>query len=212
MAAPAAAVPAAAEPSNAAATVQLASQWRLIWWRFRKHKLALASGVVVVLVYLVAAFVEFLAPFSTDRMISKLAYAPPQRLRFVEQTDTGTRYGLYVYGYTAASTGGAGGRDPLLEIKGLMTHFFTDEGVVKAVDGADFAIARGKTVCVVGESAAASRSRRAPSCKSSTGRGASWRARSCCTGREARWWTWPPCRPPARRFARCAARTGRMPT
>ena len=53
---------------------------------------------------------------------------------------------------TAASTGGVGGRDPLLEIKGLKTHFFTDEGVVKAVDGADFAIARGKTVCVVGES------------------------------------------------------------
>ena len=48
--------------------------------------------------------------------------------------------------------GGAGGHDPLLEIKGLKTHFFTDEGVVKAVDGADFALARGKTVCVVGES------------------------------------------------------------
>ena len=36
-------------------------------------------------------------------MISKLAYAPPQRLRFVEQTDTGTRYGLYVYGYHRGS-------------------------------------------------------------------------------------------------------------
>ena len=47
---------------------------------------------------------------------------------------------------------GAGRRDLLLEIKGLKTHFFTDEGVVKAVDGADFPIARGKTVCVVGES------------------------------------------------------------
>ena len=102
MAAPAAAVPAAAESStDAAASLQLASQWRLIWWRFRKHKLALASGVVVILIYLVAAFVEFLAPFSTDRMISELAYAPPQRLRFSEQTDTGTRYGLYVYGYTS---------------------------------------------------------------------------------------------------------------
>ncbi|MDE0229478.1 MAG: ABC transporter permease [Spirochaetaceae bacterium] len=100
MAAPAVAAPAAAETStDAAASLQLASQWRLIWWRFRKHKLALASGVVVILVYLVAAFVEFLAPFSTDRMISKLAYAPPQRLRFVEHTDTGSRFGLYVYGY-----------------------------------------------------------------------------------------------------------------
>ena len=39
-----------------------------------------------------------------------------------------------------------------LEVKGLKTHFFTDEGVVKAVDGADFRIKRGGTVCLVGES------------------------------------------------------------
>jgi peptide/nickel transport system ATP-binding protein len=42
--------------------------------------------------------------------------------------------------------------DLLLEITGLKTHFFTDEGVVKAVDGVDLAIERGKTLCVVGES------------------------------------------------------------
>ena len=40
----------------------------------------------------------------------------------------------------------------LLEVKGLRTHFFTDEGVVKAVDGVDFEVERGQTVCVVGES------------------------------------------------------------
>ena len=102
MAAPAVVAGAAVEPrDDAAATLQLASQWRLIWWRFRKHKLALASGVVVILVYLVAAFAEFLAPFSTDRMISKLAYAPPQQIRLIERTDAGTRFGLYVYGYTS---------------------------------------------------------------------------------------------------------------
>lgn len=42
--------------------------------------------------------------------------------------------------------------DVLLEIRNLQTHFFTDEGVVKAVDGVDLTIARGKTLCVVGES------------------------------------------------------------
>ena len=47
---------------------------------------------------------------------------------------------------------GAGSRDLLLEIRNLKTHFFTEEGVVKAVDGADVPIARGRTVCVVGES------------------------------------------------------------
>ena len=41
---------------------------------------------------------------------------------------------------------------PLIRVTGLKTHFFTDEGVVKAVDGVDFTIPRGRTVCVVGES------------------------------------------------------------
>ena len=40
----------------------------------------------------------------------------------------------------------------LLEIKGLKTHFFTDEGVVRAVDGIDLYINKGETLGVVGES------------------------------------------------------------
>jgi peptide/nickel transport system ATP-binding protein len=41
---------------------------------------------------------------------------------------------------------------PLLEIKGLKTHFATDDGIVQAVDGVDITINRGETLCVVGES------------------------------------------------------------
>ena len=41
---------------------------------------------------------------------------------------------------------------PLLEIKGLKTHFFTQDGVVKAVDDVTFQIGHGQTVGVVGES------------------------------------------------------------
>ncbi|HZS85383.1 MAG TPA: ABC transporter ATP-binding protein [Stellaceae bacterium] len=40
----------------------------------------------------------------------------------------------------------------LLEIRGLKTHFATDDGIVQAVDGVDIRIDRGETVCVVGES------------------------------------------------------------
>jgi peptide/nickel transport system ATP-binding protein len=40
----------------------------------------------------------------------------------------------------------------LLEIRGLRTHFATDDGVVHAVDGVDLAIDRGETLGVVGES------------------------------------------------------------
>jgi oligopeptide/dipeptide ABC transporter ATP-binding protein len=42
--------------------------------------------------------------------------------------------------------------DLLLEMQDLKLHFFTGEGVVRAVDGASYAIRRGKTLCVVGES------------------------------------------------------------
>jgi peptide/nickel transport system ATP-binding protein len=41
---------------------------------------------------------------------------------------------------------------PLLDIRGLKTHFATDDGIVQAVDGVDIAIARGETLGVVGES------------------------------------------------------------
>jgi oligopeptide/dipeptide ABC transporter ATP-binding protein len=43
-------------------------------------------------------------------------------------------------------------QEPLLEVKGLKTYFFLDEGTVKAVEGADFSIPPGSTVGVVGES------------------------------------------------------------
>ena len=42
--------------------------------------------------------------------------------------------------------------EPLLEIRGLKTHFATDDGMVQAVDGVDITIGRGETVGVVGES------------------------------------------------------------
>jgi peptide/nickel transport system ATP-binding protein len=42
--------------------------------------------------------------------------------------------------------------EPLLDIRGLKTHFKTDDGMVRAVDGVDIAIGRGETVGVVGES------------------------------------------------------------
>ena len=42
--------------------------------------------------------------------------------------------------------------DIILEVQGLKTHYFLDEGVVRSVDGVDFTVQRGRTVCVVGES------------------------------------------------------------
>jgi peptide/nickel transport system ATP-binding protein len=42
--------------------------------------------------------------------------------------------------------------ETLVDVKNLKLHFFTDEGVVRAVDGVDLEVARGKTLALVGES------------------------------------------------------------
>ncbi len=80
------------------AQIYVAPQWKLVWWKFRKHKLGLVSAFVMLAIYLVAVLVEFLAPFPPDRTNSKYLYAPPQTLRFV---DAQGQWGLYVDGYTS---------------------------------------------------------------------------------------------------------------
>jgi peptide/nickel transport system permease protein len=75
--------------------VQSAGAWRLGWWKFRKHKLAMAGGVVVLLIYLVAVFAEFLAPMGPLDYSARYTYAPPQQLRFWDETG----FNLHVNGY-----------------------------------------------------------------------------------------------------------------
>lgn len=77
------------------AEIAVAPQWKLVWWSFKRHRLAVIGGVVTVLVYLVAIFGGFLAPYSKDFYNADYAYAPPQRLHFVDDGD----WGMYVHGY-----------------------------------------------------------------------------------------------------------------
>ncbi len=78
--------------------VYVAPQWKLVWWKFRKHKFALMSGVIVLLIYLVALFADVLALFPPDQTNSKFLYAPPQTLHLF---DTQGKFGLCVNGYTS---------------------------------------------------------------------------------------------------------------
>ncbi len=47
--------------------VYLASQWQLMWWKFRKHRLAVISAVVIVVIYGMAAFAEKRKPNFVNR-------------------------------------------------------------------------------------------------------------------------------------------------
>ena len=74
-----------------------ASQFQLIWWRFRKHRLAVFGGIVLVIIYLMAIFADFLAPYHPNAHDAKHIYAPPQKIRFVGEDGFSLR--PFVYGY-----------------------------------------------------------------------------------------------------------------
>ena len=59
-----------------------ASTWVLIWRRFRRNKLALISGVYLLLIYLSLPFIDFLAPYGPGQRNRDALYAPPQEIEF----------------------------------------------------------------------------------------------------------------------------------
>ncbi len=77
--------------------IYLASQWRMMWWRFKRHHLAVASAAVLGLLYLSIAVSEILAPYSLHSRHTEHIFAPPQRLHVIHQ---GEFVGPFVYGYS----------------------------------------------------------------------------------------------------------------
>lgn len=74
--------------------VEVASQWKLMWWKFRKHKLAMVSAAIVIVLYLLAMFSEFFAVRSGFTNNAKYALVPPQSLHLINNG----KLGLYVFG------------------------------------------------------------------------------------------------------------------
>ena len=78
------------------------SQWRLIWQKFRDHRLAYWSGVFILLVYLVGAFAPFVAPRKADFYDPAFAMLAPQPVKFFYRNDAGARkFGIHVTGFSA---------------------------------------------------------------------------------------------------------------
>ena len=75
----------------------MASQWTLMWRKFRKHKVALAGLAVLTVLYFVAIFCEFFSPYDPHRRFTELIFAPPQRIRIF---DEGRLSRPFVYGLT----------------------------------------------------------------------------------------------------------------
>ncbi len=74
-----------------------ASQWRIMWWKLRRHRIAVVCGVILLLLYSSALVSEFLAPYGLNTRNSTHIYAPPQGVHLFHE---GEFVGPYVYGYT----------------------------------------------------------------------------------------------------------------
>ncbi len=59
-----------------------ASQWRLIWWRFKKHKLALIGMIILAILYLSAIFADFIIPYDPTLRLIGYEDAPPTTIHF----------------------------------------------------------------------------------------------------------------------------------
>jgi len=64
--------------------IYVASNWQLMWWKFRRHKLALVSTVVIAAFYLVAALCEFVAPYDPQAKFAKYKLSPPTKIHLVD--------------------------------------------------------------------------------------------------------------------------------
>ena len=72
---------ASAQPS-AEERVYIASQWRLVWLRFRRHRVAVLAAAITLLLYFVATFSEFLSVHDPHASLAKRAFTPPQPIHF----------------------------------------------------------------------------------------------------------------------------------
>jgi peptide/nickel transport system permease protein len=82
--------------------VSVATQWQLMWWRFRRHRLAMVATVIVAVFYFVVLFADFLAYAPPTASEAQRSLLPPQPIHWFD----GGRFAPHVYGLS-------GQRDPI---------------------------------------------------------------------------------------------------
>ena len=72
----------------------MASQWKMMWWRLRKHRLAVWSGAILFLLYASILVSECIAPYGLQTRNADFIFAPPQKVQFFHE---GEFIGPFVY-------------------------------------------------------------------------------------------------------------------
>jgi peptide/nickel transport system permease protein len=72
------------EEISAEEKLYVASQWQLMWRKFKKHRLAIAGGTILAIFFIIALFCEFFSPYDIYKR-TKYLYCPPQRIHFFNE-------------------------------------------------------------------------------------------------------------------------------
>lgn len=73
----------------------MAPQWKIIWWRFREHRVAVISLIILLIAYASILISEVLAPYELHSRNTEFIYSPPQQVRLFHE---GRFVGPFVYG------------------------------------------------------------------------------------------------------------------
>jgi len=85
---------------NASARLAVASQWQLVWWAFRRHRLAMAGLVITVAMYIIAVVPGFFAVNDPSQQNARAAFHPPQSLHLIDTSEDGSwSVRPYIYPY-----------------------------------------------------------------------------------------------------------------
>ncbi len=87
-----------AQASSAEERYYIASQRQLMWRKFRKHRMAVFAGVILLIAYLAAFTFEFCAPYGPLTQHEGYVHAPPTRVRLIDAD--GRLRAPFVYGLT----------------------------------------------------------------------------------------------------------------
>ena len=88
--------PRGGELSEAEERYYMASQLELMWRKFRRHRLAMVSSVLLIVLYIIAFTAEFWTPHESRRMNQDFLSAPPTPIHFFDEE--GKFRGPFVYG------------------------------------------------------------------------------------------------------------------
>jgi peptide/nickel transport system permease protein len=65
--------------------ISIASNWTLVWWRFRKNKLAVISTMILLFLVIVVLIPEFFATVDPEQTDARLAFIPVQRVHWLDE-------------------------------------------------------------------------------------------------------------------------------